>query len=122
MKLHSDTRAGAQAVNAHGAGYVSVAGKKFTHSVLLSPSGVTPWGPARVEDLTEAHLQALGGLGCDVLLLGTGERQYFPSRELLKTLWAAGVAPEIMDTGAACRTYNVLLAEGRTVAAALILP
>jgi len=79
------------------------------------------WGPAAFALLEAIHLAPLAVLGCDVLLLGTGTRQHFPSTTLLRPLIEAGRPIEIMDTQAACRTYNILVAEGRLVAAALIV-
>ena len=79
------------------------------------------WGPNSFAALTETHLADLLTLPCDVLLLGTGNRQRFPSPALLRPLIEAGRPIEVMDTPAACRTYNILVAEGRAVAAALII-
>jgi uncharacterized protein len=73
------------------------------------------------EPLTAEHLSALAGFRGDVLVLGTGARQRFPSPQLLRPLVEAGIGIEIMDTPAACRTYNILVGEGRAVAAALIV-
>lgn len=79
------------------------------------------WGPATFAELDQDTLARLAELACDVLLLGTGSRQRFPSPLLLRPLIEAGRNLEVMDTPAACRTYNILVAEGRTVAAALII-
>lgn len=79
------------------------------------------WGPADFESLAHRHLEPLVTLACDVLLLGTGLKQHFPPASLLRPLIEAGRSIEIMDTRAACRTYNILVAEGRVVAAALIV-
>ena len=86
------------------------------------PTGSWPTGGRRAPTaLTEAHLASLAALTGTVLLLGTGVRQRFPAPPLLRPLVAAGIGVEVMDTGAACRTYNILVAEGRAVAAALIV-
>ncbi len=79
------------------------------------------WGPDDFAALSSAHLAALLPIPCDVLLLGTGNRQRFPAPALLRPLIEAGRPVEVMDTPAACRTYNILVAEGRMVAAALII-
>jgi uncharacterized protein len=71
--------------------------------------------------LTAEHLAQLTAFPCDVLLLGTGRRQRFPAPALLRPLIESGRGYEIMDTAAACRTYNILVAEGRIVLAALII-
>ena len=66
-------------------------------------------------------LQAIAELGCPIVLLGTGSRQRFPAAALLRPLIQRRVGIEVMDSYAACRTYNILMAEGRDVAAALII-
>jgi uncharacterized protein len=74
-----------------------------------------------MDELTAADLEPVLALQPEVLLLGSGVRQVFPPHELLARLYAARVGFEVMDTGAACRTYNVLVGEGREVAAALLI-
>lgn len=122
MKLHADTRNPSFSVTAYGDDHVAVNGRVLTRSLLLLPDRIDEtWGPAACAALTLSHLEALVALPCDVLLLGTGRRQHFPPPALLRPLIEAGRSVEIMDTGAACRTYNILVAEGRAVAAALIV-
>ncbi len=121
MKLHSNSRGGQHIVTGYGTGWVAIDGRRFERSVLLRPDSIADWGPNGAEALTEAHLASLASLQGNVLLLGTGSRQRFPAALLLRPLVAAGIALEVMDTGAACRTYNILVAEGRAVAAALIV-
>jgi uncharacterized protein len=75
----------------------------------------------RIEDLEVEHLQAVLALEPQIILLGTGERQVFPAPAIAAAVQAAGIGLEVMDTRAACRTYNVLVQEGRRVAAALIV-
>ena len=91
-------------------------------SILCLPSGIYAWPPTHPGEIEPAALapalaerDALG-----VLLLGTGRRQEMPDAEVRRAFVDAGVALEVMDTGAACRTYNVLLAEGRAAGAALL--
>jgi uncharacterized protein len=122
MKLYSDPRSDLHVVSAHGAGFVAVDGQRYARSLLLLPDRIdAAWGPDDFAGLTPGHLEPLAKLGCDVLLLGTGGRQRFPAPALLRPLIEAGIGAEIMDTPAACRTYNILAAEGRKVAAALIV-
>ncbi|MBL8486477.1 MAG: Mth938-like domain-containing protein [Rhodocyclaceae bacterium] len=121
MKLHADLRAG-NAIAAHGEGYVVVGERRYERSLIVTPERVIgDWGPADAAGLTAAHLDALLETGCDVLLLGTGRRQVFPPVPLLRGLVERGRSLEPMDTGAACRTFNILLAEGRSVAVGLIV-
>ncbi len=123
MKLQSDVRYAARAITSYGPGYVTVGGRRLTRTGLLHPDGIdTTWGPETFDELDASHFAALAALSGDVILLGTGERQRFPAPVLLRALIEAGRGVEVMNTPAACRTYNVLLAEGRSVIAILIIP
>jgi len=82
---------------------------------------ITGWAPESVEALRAGHLEPLLELDMEVLILGTGARQIFPHPRHLQPLMARGVGVEVMDTAAACRTYNFLVSDGREVAAALFL-
>lgn len=91
-------------------------------SLLLLPDGSQPWAVSAAEALSLDSLSALepcwGRL--DLLIVGTGDRPVPVTQEIRSYVRAKGIALEVMDTGAACRTYNVLLSEGRRVAAALV--
>lgn len=93
----------------------------YSHSVLISSKYLSKWSPATFEELTEEHIEQICQLKVSVVLIGTGEKLRFPQQSLLSPLMKAGVGFEIMDTGAACRTFEVLASEGRGVAAALLL-
>jgi uncharacterized protein len=122
MKLHSSVTTGLLAITAYDAGYIAVNGRPLTKSFLLTPQRlVEDWPPGSPDRLTEADLQAVADLNCPIVLLGTGSRQRFPAPALLRPLIDRRVGVEVMDTYAACRTYNILMAEGRDVAAALII-
>ncbi|HVS78475.1 MAG TPA: Mth938-like domain-containing protein [Steroidobacteraceae bacterium] len=82
---------------------------------------ITDWPPARFEALTRAHLDSIFELEPEVVLLGTGQRQRFPPADIRAEFTARGVGLEVMDLGAACRTYNILVQEERQAAAALFL-
>ncbi|HKE43385.1 MAG TPA: Mth938-like domain-containing protein [Steroidobacteraceae bacterium] len=90
-------------------------------AVLTAEHIVFEWPPTRISELRAVHLQAVLALEPEIILLGTGERQIFPAAEIRSAVQHAGVGFEVMDTRAACRTYNVLVQEGRRVAAALII-
>lgn len=91
-------------------------------SVILTASEIVfDWPPLSVAELTPAHLEMALRLKPQVILLGTGARQVFPDARVVAAVQHAGVGFEAMDTPAACRTYNILMQEGRNVAAALIL-
>jgi uncharacterized protein len=109
-------------IDAYGNGGFRFAEMSHRGSILCLPSGVYAWAPADAEAVeAETLAPVLAEKGAlDLLLLGTGRSQRMPKSEVRRAFAEAGVALEAMDTGAACRTYNVLLAEGRPVAAALI--
>ena len=122
MKLHSPATAGLLAITAYDAEHIAVNGRRLTKSFLLTPQKlIDDWPPVSFDGLTAGDLQAIAELGCPIILLGTGQRQRFPARSLLRPLLERRVGVEVMDSFAACRTYNILMAEGRDVAAALIL-
>jgi uncharacterized protein len=109
-------------IDAYGNGGFRFAGMSHRGSIICLPSGISAWDPVRLEDLS---LQAFAQVLLErseiaVLLLGTGLELRHPGVEVRSGLAEAGIGVEPMDTGAACRTYNVLLAEGRPIAAALL--
>lgn len=121
MKLHTDPRTG-NTVTAHGEGYIAINGERHSGSLIVQPEAIdTEWRVASLAALELAHIEHLLATGADILILGTGRRQQFPPLDLLKPVIAAGRTVDVMDTSAACRTYNILMSEGRTVAAALII-
>jgi uncharacterized protein len=116
--------AGRQIVESYGGGRFRVSGAVHEGSVLVFPARTLAWPVAAMDQLNEQTLapviaEAQAG-GIDLLLLGCGARMALMPGPLRQHLRAAGVVVEAMDTGAACRTYNVLMADGRRVAAALI--
>ncbi|MCX7148858.1 MAG: Mth938-like domain-containing protein [Rhodocyclales bacterium] len=122
MKLHSPATDGLLAITSYDAGHIAVNGRRLTKSFLLTPQRlIEDWAPSSVDGLSESDLQQVADLNCSIVLLGTGPRQRFPARALLRTLTERRIGVEVMDSHAACRTYNVLMAEGRDVAAALII-
>jgi uncharacterized protein len=122
MKLSLDLPPRINLIRAYAPGELRVADTTHRTSLIVTASTlIEPWRPARMDDLHPADLEAIVALRPAVLLIGSGARQHFPDRAVLASLYAARIGFEIMDTGAACRTYNVLVAEGRDVAAALML-
>lgn len=109
-------------IEAYGNGGFRFAGMSYKGSILCLPSGISAWPVSTPDDVTPELLAAIFAEKSRIgfLLLGLGRSVSAPSPALRKAFIAAGVGLEPMDTGAACRTYNVLLAEGRPVAAALI--
>ena len=122
MKLQSDPHSGANAITGYGDGYVEINHTPYAHAVLLSSDGaVSEWPVLTFDDLQSSHFAQMVDLKPELILIGTGSRQRFPKPELLKTLIQAKIGFEIMDSQAACRTYNILVGEGRKVVLALIV-
>lgn len=97
--------------------------KTLSRSCIISPKQlIEDWAPNRLDELLAEHLQAIVALAPEVVLLGTGETLNFPAQEILAELTAQQIGVEVMDTAAACRTYNILMNEGRRVVAGLINP
>jgi uncharacterized protein len=120
MKLHNSAPAGVQVVTAYGANYVAVNGVRYDDSIVLLPERVLPWGGRTFAALTAEDFAFLRTLEAEIVLLGTGARQRFPHPRLTAALTQGGRGLEVMDAQAACRTYNILVAEARRVAAALL--
>jgi uncharacterized protein len=122
MKLHSSVTASLLSITSYDAGHIAVNGRRLTRSFLLTPQRlIEDWPPASFDSMSEADLLAVANLDCPIVLLGTGARQRFPAPALMRQLIERRVGVEVMDSHAACRTYNILMAEGRDVAAALII-
>jgi uncharacterized protein len=122
MRFSLDSDVNHYAITSYGPDWVKVGEQEFRRSLIVTPERlVSDWPPRTFGDLAEAHFEAIAGLEPEIVLLGTGSRQRFPRPSLLRSLLARGVGVEIMDTAAACRTYNIIMLEGRRVAAALLL-
>jgi uncharacterized protein len=111
-----------QVIRTYGPGRFLISDREWREPVLVTPTATRPWTVTRAEDLSLASLAALKDVPVptELLVLGCGARAIFVPPALRAELKAAGLAVEVVDTGSACRIYNVLLAEGRRVAAALI--
>lgn len=122
MKFSLDQPSTAHVVRAYGPGVLRIGDRSYDASLIVTATTlIERWRPRRMEDLALDDLEPALLLRPEVLLVGSGQRQKFPDPAILAALYRARVGFEIMDTGAACRTYNVLVAEGRNVAAALIV-
>jgi uncharacterized protein len=122
MKFTLDRPGVAHIVRGYAPGLVRIGERDIASSVIVSAETlIEPWRPRHIGELVSTDLEPAISLAPEVLLIGTGPRQVFPGPAIFAALHAARIGFEIMDTGAACRTYNVLLAEDRRVAAALIL-
>ena len=121
MKLHLTRSEGRKLFTGYGEGYVSVNDERHTGNIVVAPDQVTAWDARSPETLQPAHLQAVLALNPEIVILGTGARLQFPRPEIMRPLTEASVGFEAMDTRAACRTYNILMAEGRRVVAAIFV-
>ena len=122
MKLHSDNNQHYQTVTGYDASGVEINAQRFDYSLIVMPEiPPRPWEVSRFEDLEARHFEQIAADAPDVVILGTGERQRFVHPRLVASLSARHVGVESMDSQAACRTYNVLMGEGRKVTLALII-
>lgn len=122
MKLHLSAPEGQNAFTGYGPGYVSVNGKRFARSLIVLPDRiVADWSAETFDALLPEHLASLVEIAPEIVLLGTGAQLRFPRPEITRALVDAHIGVEVMDVQAACRTYNILAAEARRVAAALLL-
>jgi uncharacterized protein len=122
MKLHSSSTSQYQTVTGYFDGGVEINAAPFDYSLTVMPERAPrPWPVRSFEDLTAAHFEAIAADAPDVVILGTGERQRFVHPRLVASLSEQRIGVECMDNQAACRTYNILMGEGRKVVLALIL-
>ena len=121
LKLHLANISGINAFTGYGEGYVMVNAQRYERSLVVLPDQlVTDWRPAGFDALDPADFARLAGLAPEIVLLGTGSKIRFPRPELTRALIDARIGLEVMDIRAACRTFNILAAEERKVAAALL--
>ena len=122
MKIEREVAEGRNLFTGYGEGWVEVNRKRYESSLVVSGDRVVADWPLRsVDEIAGDHLAAILELKPEIVLLGTGATFVFPDRARLAPLYAARIGVEVMDTPAACRTYNILLGEGRNVVAALVI-
>jgi uncharacterized protein len=121
VKFHLNVAAG-NMFTGHGEGFVRIGETDYRDNLLVTPDQVVSgWAPGGLDALSEADFAALAALKPEVALFGSGATLRFPQPRLTRALAEAGIGLEVMDTAAACRTYNILAAEGRRVAAAVLV-
>ncbi len=122
LKLHLARADGRNAITGYGPGYVEINGNRYETSLVVLPASIeADWRPGPGGDIGVESIAFLASLEAEIILLGTGIKQRFPPPATLRPLIDAGIGFEVMDTFAACRTYNILVAENRRVAAALMI-
>jgi uncharacterized protein len=122
LKLQPDAAQNLNTVTRYGPGFIEINQVSHASSVLVMPEGpITPWLIQRFEDLRPTDFEQMIALQPQVIIFGSGARIRFPKPELLAPLFKAKIGIETMDLQAACRTYNILMAEGRQVLGAFLI-
>jgi uncharacterized protein len=124
VKLHASAPSALNTFSGYGEGFVAINGQRYeqkdARALIVMPERIVPWNAGSFDTLSAADFEVFAGLDLEVLLLGTGPRQRFPHPRLTRALAARRIGLEVMDLQAACRTYNILMAEERRVAAAIL--
>jgi uncharacterized protein len=121
LKLHAQAPSTFNTVTAYGPDYIEINRIRHAGSLILTPdSPILAWEAAAFEQLCAEHFVAVLELAPELVLIGTGAVQRFPAPQITLPLARAGIGYEIMDTAAACRTFNILTAEGRRVVGAFL--
>lgn len=122
MKLHKDQIRTDYRIRGYGDGEVRINDTTYRASLIVTPTRLyTQWPPGGIDELQDEHLTPLIEMEPEIVLLGTGNRQAFPEPALLAPLLERRIGVEIMTTEAACRTFNILVADERQVAAGLMI-
>lgn len=122
MRLHLQRDTESNQLSAYGQGYFVVNDRRINSSIVIGPRHLDPhWSITSVSQLQEEDLLGVFELRPKVAILGSGARHEFPGTPVMAAFEQTGIGLEVMSTGAACRTYNVLLSEGRDVVAMLVL-
>ncbi len=120
MRFVQDT-SGSNSILAYRQGEIIINEKHIDYSVVITADEIIEWAPQNFEAITSEHIGQLADYQPEIVILGTGERQQFPAPDITAGLLVQGIGVEIMNTDAACRTFNVLLSENRRIVAAIIL-
>jgi uncharacterized protein len=121
LKLHQTSFAGHNLFTGYGAHYVAINQVRYEKSVVVTPEAVREWRVDGFAALTAADFAFIAELSPEIVVFGSGQAQRFPRPELARAVSATGAGLEVMDSKAACRTYNILAAEGRKVVAAILV-
>jgi len=122
MPLTEDNITSRYSISAYSPDGIVVNNQNYRQSLVLSAQTInSPWPVRSISELDESSLQIVLDMNPDVVLLGTGERQQFPEARIFALLGQQGIGLEVMNNGALCRTFNILVAEDRAVVAAIML-
>jgi uncharacterized protein len=108
-------------IRAYAAGSITTSHETVTRSVVLAPDSIAEWAPTASATIAAADIEQLCALAPELIILGTGARLVFPPQVSLAPARAKRIGIEVMDTAAACRTYNLLVTDGRKVVAGLLM-
>ncbi len=122
MPLAEELITGRNSIQAYQSDQITINERNYPQSLILSATEIiSPWPVTHIDELNPGHLQAIVDQKPEVVLLGTGDKQLFPDIEIIAYFAQLGLGLEVMNTGAACRTFNILVAENRQVVAGIIL-
>ncbi len=122
MKFAQDSQDEGYVITAYGDDSVSVNGKIFEQSLILANTAFSEnWGVSAIDQLAAEHIEQVLSFNPELIIIGTGNKLVFPPVEIYSAIIKRGIGVDFMDTQAACRTYNILMSEGRGVVAGLIL-
>ena len=120
MKFAEDHNTANYKISGYDQDSIGINGLPHSKSLVLSPMELlNDWTPSKYSELSADHLDAIYAMKPEIIILGTGLKQIFPPSEILRRLAKEQIGYEIMDTQAACRTFNILMAEDRTVVAGM---
>ena len=122
MKFTQQRPDGAHLIRRYGADFIVIGEREIRASCIVTPTQIEAWTPRSVDEMTPESLQPLFALEPEVVVLSTGATQKFPRAALRAEFATRKIGLEVMEIGAACRTYNVLVGEDRRVLAAVLLP
>jgi len=122
MKFTQQLPLGLNLIRRYGADFIAIGDAEIRESCLVTANSLASWTPRSIEELGVEHLAAVFALAPEVVVLSTGVKQLFPRAALRAEFATRRIGIEVMEIGAACRTYNVLVGEERRVVAAILLP
>jgi uncharacterized protein len=126
MRIFSDMRFSqdsfaSNSIRAYDDGEITISDKTISQSVVITAESIQLWEPRSIDELTAGHLERLGEFDPEIVIIGTGKELTFPSPAVTAGLQVQGIGVEVMTHDAACRTFNILLAEDRRVVVALMM-
>jgi uncharacterized protein len=122
MQITQQRPEGINLIRRYGADFIAIGENEIRESCIVTARSFSPWAPRSFDELTAEHFLPLFAFKPEVVVLSTGPRQVFPRAALRAEFASRKIGLEVMEIGAACRTYNVLVGEERQVLAAILLP